>query len=52
MQLNELCSKLKFDHLPTQLDTLCEQAAKRELNYREFLAEALGAEWQGRRLKV
>ena len=51
MQLNDLCSKLKFDHLPAQLDTLCEQAAKRELNYREFLADALGAEWQGRRLK-
>ncbi len=51
MELNELCSKLKFDHLPAQLDTLCEQAAKRELNYREFLAEALGSEWQGRRLK-
>ena len=32
MELNELCSKLKFDHLPAQLDTLCEQAAKRELN--------------------
>ena len=51
MQLNDLCGKLKFDHLPAQLDTLCEQAAKRELNYREFLAEVLGAEWQGRRLK-
>ena len=51
MQLNELCSKLKFDHLAAQLDALCEQAAKRELNYREFLAEALGSEWQGRRLK-
>ena len=51
MELNQLCSKLKFDHLPAQLDTLCEQAAKRELNYREFLAEALGSEWQGRRLK-
>jgi DNA replication protein DnaC len=51
MQLNELCSKLKFDHLLAQLDALCEQAAKRELNYREFLAQALGAEWQGRRLK-
>jgi len=51
MQLNELCSKLKCDHLLAQLDTLCEQAAKRELNYREFLAEVLGAEWQGRRLK-
>ena len=52
MQLNELCSKLKFDHLPAQLDTLCEQAAKRELNYREFLAEALGAECRGGGSKV
>jgi DNA replication protein DnaC len=51
MELSELCTKLKFEHLSTQLDTLCEQAAKRELNYREFLGEALGAEWQGRRLK-
>src|SRR5262245_66084681 len=51
MQLNDLCGKLKFDHLPAQLDTLFEQAAKRELNYREFLAEALGTEWQGRWLK-
>ena len=29
MELSELCSKLKFEHLPAQLDTLCEQAAKR-----------------------
>jgi len=51
MELNELCAKLRFDHLPSQLDALCEQAAKRELNYREFLSEALSTEWQGRRLK-
>jgi DNA replication protein DnaC len=51
MELSELCIRLKFDHLSAQLDTICEQAAKRELNYREFLGEALGAEWQGRRLK-
>ena len=50
MELSELCTKLRFDHLPTQLDALCEQAAKHELNYREFLGEALGAEWQGRRV--
>jgi hypothetical protein len=37
MELNELCTKLKFEHLPTQLDALCEQAAKRELNLRDFL---------------
>ena len=52
MELNELCSKLKFEHLPTQLDALCEQAAKRELNFRDFLGEALATEWQGRRLKA
>ena len=42
MELNELCTKLKFEHLPAQLDTLCEQAAKRELNYREFLSRGAG----------
>ncbi len=51
MELNALCTKLKFEHLATQLDALCEQAAKHELNYREFLSQALAAEWQGRRLK-
>ncbi len=38
MELTELCSKLKFEYLPAQLGTLCEQAAKRELNYPEFLS--------------
>ncbi len=51
MELTELCSKLKFEYLPAQLDTLCEQAAKRELNYPEFLNQALMTEWQARRLK-
>jgi len=51
MELTELCTKLKFEHLPAQLDTLCEQAAKRELNYPEFLSQALMTEWQARRLK-
>ena len=51
MELNELCSRLKFEHLPAQVDTLCEQAAKRELNYKEFLSQALMSEWQARRLK-
>ena len=40
MELTELCTKLKFEHLPAQLETLCEQAAKRELNYPEFLNQA------------
>ncbi len=43
MELNELCARLKFEHLPAQLDSLCEQAAKRELNFRDFLGEALAA---------
>jgi DNA replication protein DnaC len=51
MELTELCTKLKFEYLPAQLDTLCEQAAKRELNYPEFLSHALMTEWQARRLK-
>lgn len=48
MELNNVMNKLKFQHLPAALDTLCEQAAKRELDYRAFLAEVLTAEWQGR----
>ncbi|MGH8297394.1 MAG: ATP-binding protein, partial [Steroidobacteraceae bacterium] len=40
--------KLKFDYLPANLDTLCETAGKRDLNYREFLTEALACEWAGR----
>ncbi len=51
MQLDQLFAKLKFEHLPENLPGLCEQAAKRELDYQSFLAEALSAEWQGRHLK-
>jgi DNA replication protein DnaC len=43
--------KLKLEYLPGNLETLCEQAAKRELNYREFLEQALAAEWAGRHQK-
>ena len=48
MELNHILTKLKFTYLPDALDTVCEQAAKRELDYRDFLTEALNAEWQGR----
>ena len=51
MELAEPCGKLKFEHLSAQLETLCEQAAKRELNYQEFLTQVLMTEWQARRLK-
>jgi DNA replication protein DnaC len=51
MQLAGLFEKMKMDYLPDQLDGLCEQAAKRDLGYKEFLVEALDVEWRGRRLK-
>ena len=51
MQLEGLLEKLKMDHLSAQLESVCEQAAKRELAYKEFLTEALSTEWNGRHLK-
>ncbi|MBB3183746.1 DNA replication protein DnaC [Halomonas fontilapidosi] len=48
MTLEQLLQQLKFDHLADQLETVCEQAASRELDYREFLSEALQCEWAGR----
>jgi len=51
MQLVNLLEKMKMEHLANQLETVCEQASKRELGYREFLTEALETEWKGRHLK-
>jgi len=51
MQLVSLLEKMKMEHLSGQLQSVCEQAAKRDLGYKEFLEEALGVEWQGRHLK-
>lgn len=51
MQLVSLLEKMKMDHLSSQLESVCEQAAKRDLGYKEFLEAALGVEWQGRHLK-
>jgi DNA replication protein DnaC len=48
MELTGLLEKMKMPHLLTRIDTVCEQAAKRELGYKEFLTQALQAEWQGR----
>jgi len=48
MELAALLEKLKMDHLDAQLDTVCEQAAQRELDYKAFLAQALETEWKGR----
>ena len=48
MQLISLLEKMKMEHLSLQLDAICEQAAKKDLGYREFLTEALQTEWSGR----
>ena len=49
--LDSLFEALKFDHLASQCDALLEQAAKKDLGYRELLTEALSCEWQGRKQK-
>ena len=49
--LEELFGALKFDHLAAQCDALLEQAAKKDLGYRELLTEALACEWRGRKQK-
>lgn len=51
MELERLFAKMKLEHLEAQLDTVCEQAAKRELDYKSFLTEALATEWRGRHLR-
>ncbi|MBW2021017.1 MAG: IS21-like element helper ATPase IstB [Deltaproteobacteria bacterium] len=51
MQLISLLERMKMDHLGAQLDVICEQAAKKDLGYKEFLAEALQSEWSGRHQK-
>ena len=51
MELLGLMQKLKIEYLPESLDSICEQAAKKDLGYREFLQQALNAEWAGRHQK-
>jgi len=48
MELSALLTKLHMDHLESQLDTVCEQAAQRQVDYKTFLSQALQTEWQGR----
>jgi len=45
MQLDALFEKMKMEHLGSQLESVCEQASKRELNYKEFLAEPSLPTW-------
>jgi len=44
MQLDNLFEALKLDHLAAQCDALLEQAAKKDLGYREVLTQALECE--------
>jgi hypothetical protein len=41
MELTTLLERLKMDHLLTQLDGVCEQAAQGDVDYKGFLAAAL-----------
>ncbi|EFA6841992.1 TPA: hypothetical protein HIE87_004861 [Escherichia coli] len=47
-ELEVLLSRLKMEHLSYHVESLLEQAAKKELNYREFLCIALQQEWNDR----
>jgi DNA replication protein DnaC len=47
-ELNALLERMKLEHLDVELDALCDDAAKRDLDYRSFLTQALTAEWRGR----
>lgn len=48
MELSVLLERLKMEHLLTQRDGVCEQAAKGDLDYQGVLARTLEAEWRGR----
>jgi len=48
MELTALLTRLRMDHLEAQLDSVCEQAAQQQVDYKTFLAQALATEWQGR----
>jgi DNA replication protein DnaC len=49
--LDVLLDRMKLEHLDAQLDALCDDAAKKELDYRAFLTQALTTEWQGRQMR-
>jgi DNA replication protein DnaC len=48
MELTNLLSRLRMERLEAQLDSVCDQASQKHMDYRIFLAQALQAEWQGR----
>jgi hypothetical protein len=48
MELDYLLTKLRMDHLETQIDAVCEQEAAKQMDYKAFLTQALITEWQVR----
>lgn len=48
MELTTLLARMKLDYLEAGLDSLCEQAVARDMDYKTFLSTALATEWQGR----
>ena len=51
MDLVTLLEKMRMEHLAAQLDGVCEQASKQDLDLRSFLVQALETEWRGRQLR-
>jgi len=51
MELVTLLERMRMEHLAAQLDSVCEQAAKQELDLRGFLSQAIETEWRGRQLR-
>lgn len=51
MELEGLLDKLGMEAVALQLDTILEEAAKRDMGYREFLTDVLRTECQGRTMK-
>lgn len=51
MELNILLERMKMEHIALQIDTICEQASKKDMGYREFLTEVFKAELNGRHIK-
>ena len=48
MELTALLERMKLDHLADQIDSVCEDAAGRDLDYKTFLTQALETEYRGR----
>jgi DNA replication protein DnaC len=51
MELTSLLDRMRMEHLLAQLDSVCEQAASGDVDYKTFLTRALEAEWRGRHQK-